>query len=114
MKYATFIVSALIVIAVIIPGRDLPDVNIGGYDKLIHVGMFAVWAIAVRYDFRSRASRYIAIFICGMLFSLFTEILQLFVEGRSFDPYDMMADGLGLIVGLALSGIVIGWLNRLN
>ena len=51
MKYATLTVSILIIIAVLIPGSNLPDVNIGGYDKLIHIGMFFTWALAVRFDF---------------------------------------------------------------
>lgn len=112
MKYITLLVSALIVIAVLIPGRDLPDVSIGGYDKLIHIAMFATWAVAVRFDFRDRFSSGM-IFVAGVLFSLLTEVLQLLVEGRSFDLYDMAADALGVIVGLVASGMVLKIIDRL-
>lgn len=113
MKYATILVSLMILVAVLIPGRDLPDVDIGGYDKLIHFGMFAVWALAVRYDFRTKPSRYYLVFLAGMLFSLFTEVVQLPVEGRSFDPYDMAADGVGLLVGLLISGPILRVIDRI-
>lgn len=112
MKYITLLVSALIVIAVLIPGRDLPDVSIGGYDKLIHVLMFAAWAVAVRYDFRDRFS-FALIFGAGVLFSFLTEVLQLLVEGRSFDLYDMAADAIGVIVGLLASKVLLKFIDRL-
>lgn len=113
MKYATILVSLMILVAVLIPGRDLPDVDIGSYDKLIHFGMFVVWALAARYDFRTKPSRYYLVFLGGILFSLFTEVLQLPVEGRTFDPYDMAADGVGIIAGLLVSGPVLRILDRI-
>lgn len=112
MKFATLITSLLIVIAVLIPGKDLPDVHIGGYDKLIHMAMFAAWALAVRYDFRRRPLSYFIIVAVGILFSALTEVLQLLVEGRSFDVYDMGADALGLVAGLLLSEPLLNWINR--
>ena len=112
MKYATATVSLLIIIAVLIPGSDLPDVDIGGYDKLIHMGMFAVWAVAVRHDFSTRALSAIAVVVAGLLFSALTELLQLLVEGRSFDAYDMAADTLGLLVGLLIAKPLLGWLAK--
>lgn len=114
MKLATIVVSILIIIAVLIPGSDLPDVNIGGYDKLIHMAMFAVWAIAVRYDFSNSRFRYVLAFFMGITFSALTEILQLLVEGRSFDLYDMAADAVGLLIGLLIGGPLVRWVNQMR
>lgn len=114
MKYATVIVSLLIIVAVLIPGPNLPDVNIGGFDKVIHIGMFGLWAVAVRYDFNSKSFKFFIVFLAGMLFSMLTEILQLLVEGRSFDIYDMAADGIGLIGGLLVSGKILKLLGKLK
>jgi VanZ family protein len=114
MKYATLLVSLLILIAVLIPGSDLPSVNIGGFDKIVHIGMFAVWAIAVRYDFSAPKFRYFIAFACGIVFSAATEVFQLLVEGRSFDLYDMAADAIGLIIGLLLSSAVLRAVNKLK
>ena len=114
MKYATLLVSVLIIIAVLMPGSNLPDVNIGGFDKLIHFGMFAVWAIAVRFDFGTKLFPWILVIVTGLLFSGLTEVLQLVVEGRSFDFYDMAADALGLMAGLAVSGPVVRQLKKVT
>jgi VanZ family protein len=113
MRYATILVSLLIVTAILIPGSNLPDVNIGSYDKLIHMVMFTVWALAVRYDFdNTRPVRYLMIFVAGLLFSLLTEVLQILIEGRTFDTYDMAADAVGVIVGLLISAPVLRWVKR--
>ena len=114
MKYATIIASLLITIAVLIPGKDLPDVSIGGYDKLIHMVMFAGWALAVRYDFDSRRFNVVVAFIAGLSFSVITEVLQILVEGRSFDVFDMVADAIGLIVGLWISRPLLGLIEKRN
>ena len=114
MKYATLLVSLLIIIAVLIPGSDLPSVSIGGFDKIVHIAMFAVWAIAVRYDFNAPRFKYFLVFACGLVFSVVTEVLQLLVEGRSFDLYDMAADAIGLIIGLLLSSTVLRAVNKMK
>lgn len=113
MKFLTPVVSILIIIAVLIPGSDLPDVHIGGYDKLIHMTMFAAWAVAVRFDFDRTPFQYVRFFALGFVFSAASELLQLLVEGRSVDLYDMAADTVGLMVGLAISGPVVRLLNKL-
>lgn len=112
MKYATLLASTLIIIAVLLPGSKVPDVGIGGFDKLVHIGMFAVWAVAVRFDFNSRSFPFVPVFFAGLLFSVLTEVLQLLVEGRSFDVYDMAADAIGLVLGLLVSGRVLKLVKR--
>jgi VanZ family protein len=111
MKVLTFVVSILIIIAVLIPGSNIPSVSFAGVDKFVHITMFASWAVAIAFDFRT-VKPWI-IFLLGLLFSLITEILQLFVEGRSFDFYDMIADGAGLILGLLLAKPFIKIMSRL-
>ena len=112
MRYATLLVSVLILVAVLIPGRNLPDVSIGGYDKLVHIIMFIAWGVAVRFDFDERPFPFVRFFLFGILFSSFTELVQILVEGRSFDIYDMAADVLGLLIGLLISRPIVQMLGR--
>ena len=114
MKFSTPIISVLIIIAVLIPGSKLPDVSIGGYDKVVHILMFIAWTLAVRFDYNRQPFPYALVFLIGIIFSALTEVLQILVEGRSFDIYDMAADALGLIIGLAISGPVIKWADQLR
>jgi len=103
----------MIIVAVLIPGSDLPDVHIGGYDKLIHLMMFATWAVGVRFDFDRTPFQYGRFFVVGVIFSAMSELLQLLVEGRSVDMYDMAADTVGLVVGFIVSGPIVRLLNKL-
>lgn len=112
MKYATLVISVLILIAVLIPGRDIPDVGFGGIDKIVHIGMFATWALAVRYDFDSKPFPTWIVVLVGLIFSASTEVLQIMVEGRTFDVYDMAADAAGVIVGLLIGRPIVGWIKR--
>jgi VanZ family protein len=109
MRFLAVIASALIIIAVLLPGSSIPDVGVVGVDKFVHIAMFAGWAVAVRYDFPTVKPW--MVFVSGLLFSVLTEILQLFIEGRSFDLYDMMADGAGLLLGLLLTKPALRILN---
>lgn len=109
MKYLfTFIVSLLIVIAVLLPGSSIPEVNFIGVDKIVHVGMFGAWAMAVYFDFNVGGTiQYLKAFGAGVIFSLFTEVVQIFIEGRTFDWSDMIADAFGLLAGLTIGGWII-------
>ena len=103
MKYfSTTAVTILILIAVLIPGSNIPDVGIGGIDKPVHFLMFFTWSVAVRLDFSPNFKRALCL-LTGIVFSVLTEVLQILVEGRSFDYLDISADTVGLIIGL-LSG----------
>jgi VanZ family protein len=54
------------------------------------------------------------VFLAGLAFSLLTELLQLLVEGRTFDPYDMLADAVGLMIGLLVSGPVLKLVSKIK
>ena len=100
MKYlATSFVSILILVAVLLPGSKIPDVGFSGIDKLAHFTLFYLWSLAVRFDFNHNFKWAFA-FLIGLLFSYLTEVLQLFVEGRAYDIYDMVTDTVGLSIGL--------------
>ncbi len=106
MKYwCTIAVTLLILIAVLLPGSAVPDVGNFGLDKIVHFLLFFAWAIAIRFDFPSLNK--ILVFVIGIVFSCFTEVLQLFTEDRSFDFFDMLADAIGLATGLILSHLII-------
>ncbi len=112
MKYATLVISVLILIAVLIPGRDIPDVGFGGIDKIVHIGMFATWALAVRYDFDRQPFPFLIVFLGGLFFSVSTEVLQILVEGRTFDLHDMAADAVGVVAGLLIGGPIVKRIKR--
>lgn len=84
-----------------LPGSDIPDLNVVGIDKLGHFGMFFIGAFVWMQAWPRSTARVLA---AGLAFSALTEIYQgvLPFLGRSADPFDVVADALGLIAGLAL------------
>ena len=84
-----------------IPGPSLPPLAILTFDKVGHFGMFFIGAFLWMRAWPRSTARVLA---AGLAFSALTEIYQGLVVfiGRSPDPFDFVADALGLIVGLAL------------
>jgi VanZ family protein len=112
-KYSlTIVVSVLILIAVLLPGSNLPEVGWFGFDKIVHFGMFATWVVAIRYDLYPKNFRFHLVFLAGLFFSVLTEVLQIFIDGRNFDLYDVLADGAGVIVGLLVSKKIISLIRK--
>ncbi len=114
IKIITFwpgsIALTLSTIAFFIPGQELPkqewliDISI---DKLVHVGLFAVlvvlWCLPVlarveRADKRTTILLWIT--LSFLFYGVLIEFIQgNFIEGRTFGVDDMIADGLGCLIG---------------
>ena len=90
----------------------MPDVDVVGIDKVAHVGLFALWAIAVRRDFGINF-KWQWTLAFGLVFSVMTEVLQIAVDGRSFDVTDIIADAGGLLSGLLAGPLFLKWVYRL-
>jgi VanZ family protein len=102
----------LILIAVCIPGYDLPKVDKWmitiNYDKLIHVGLFAVLAALFMHPISKSALTkkekwhyFIKITIATAIWGLTSELIQkFFIPSRSFDLTDFLADTFGGVIAL--------------
>jgi VanZ family protein len=98
----TLLVTALILVAVSLPGSSLPDApGIPGLDKIVHFTLFLMLAVAVQLDFNPAGTRRLLFtLVLALAFSALTEAIQLFVDGRSSELMDMLADMAGFLVGL--------------
>lgn len=97
---------ALVVAAVgvcLLPGPDLPDVPEGG-DKLEHAfGFFVLMAAAVQVFDGTRAWWRAAVLL--VLVGIGIEIAQgVFTTTRNADSQDVLADAIGVLLGLATAG----------
>lgn len=101
----------LIVIAGLsIPGRDIPHAALFEFDKLLHVGIFVVfawlWMRAVDSITRLRAG---GVFAFGVIFAIMSEVYQgMLPFERSADPMDALADTIGIVLGIALFYLLPG------
>ena len=102
----------LILVAICIPGYDLPEVDNWmieiNYDKLIHVGLFAMLAFLFMYPIvksnlqkKIKGQYGIKITMATIIWGFCTELIQkFFIPGRSYNLSDWAADGLGGIAAL--------------
>jgi len=98
---------------VCIPGYDLPKVDNWmieiNYDKLIHVGIFAVLAFLFMYPI-IRSSSFskkekwhycIKLALATVVWGYTTEVIQkFFIPGRSYDLTDWLADSIGGLLAM--------------
>jgi VanZ family protein len=97
--------TLLILIACLIPGREVPDVDIPLADKWVHFIIFAGFSFLWLCTFREPGAR--AGLIMGavsVLLGYAVELLQGsgITQGRSYDLYDLLADSIGGMLGLIL------------
>ena len=106
-----FLWALLILLLCLMPGSDLPQwqwADLFQVDKVVHIGVFAVQAMLLyaalhkQYGHSwSRSKRTWTTLALCILYGISLEVMQgSFIEGRSADPLDAVADGLGALVGL--------------
>lgn len=91
----------LIVIAVacLLPSTETPPIGIR--DKVLHASAYGIGAIMVMHGFLGERVRLLLlVFAWGVLM----EIGQRFVPGRSFEFADMLANGIGIVIGVGIFG----------
>jgi len=72
-------------------------------DKLVHGGLFALCGWALVRGWMSSVRRWLAFYIPLLALGAFTEVLQHFVPGRGADPMDLVADSVGVTLGMVFA-----------
>ncbi|MBL0913591.1 MAG: VanZ family protein [Bacteroidia bacterium] len=108
--------AIFILIVCLIPGSGIPDAPFSGMDKLIHAFMFGVLAFQTLTFFRKQYSvpflRLSSVKACVLFCTIFGALIELlqgsFVQNRSADLSDLLADILGTGCGLLVFGLIHG------
>lgn len=105
--------TLLIAVLTLIPGNYIPRITSFldwlGPDKIVHLILFGVYAYLMAKGFRKQVTYsilkenpLISSIIVGIVFAIFTEVMQRFViPGRNGNVYDFAADVLGTFLGIA-------------
>ena len=100
-KTQFFFYLFLIFIGSSIPGKSVPTVFALTWDKLLHVIEYFFLGIL---GYRAYENKYIyitiVISIFGIVFGCIDEIWQSFIPGRQPSYYDVMADSIGVTLGV--------------
>ncbi|WP_128544347.1 VanZ family protein [Larkinella soli] len=80
------------------PNDELPEEIVTVNDKFIHASIFAVWAILWGMVYRLPAR----LFWIGVLYGFGIECYQgIMPINRTFDWFDLLADSLGVLIGVS-------------
>ncbi len=104
-RVLAFVWMLIVLAAMSIPGQNLPIVEFRLADKLIHAlcffGIAWLWMHALGGSWRQRALWTLAI---SVGFAIGTEVYQgVMPIGRSFDPFDVLADMVGAAAAILLA-----------
>lgn len=96
-------------ITTLMPSHKIYLPSILGYDKLLHAIKFFFFSIILynflhysNWSYRAKLS----LFIPMQIYPLIDEALQLLVPSRTFSGYDILANYVGLLIGLIVSVII--------
>lgn len=109
IKYQNWIIAvyiiALILLSVISINGDLSPnkKHWGGIrtDYIIHALIFIPWMILanLRWNQNNHCKIFWSVLGIGFALALVSEFVQLLIPGKAFNPIDLAANGVGIIVG---------------
>lgn len=112
LKYnvASILWTLLILVLCLMPGHDLPSVEIFEIDKVAHFGIYLILALLMYYGWRKQSSfpslhknTMIKILILTSSYGFAVEIMQeLFTTDRHFELLDALANSIGAVAGSLL------------
>jgi hypothetical protein len=95
----------------LLPGGALLDFSV--HDKLLHAGSYFVLMIWFAGVYETR--RHIPIALALMAAGLVLDALQSRIETRTFSAFDVLANSVGVLLGLALARLGLGgWCQRVE
>jgi VanZ family protein len=105
----TLFALCLIVTYLALTPHPPTEADLFGWDKLNHAAAFAALAWAAVLGFRERRNygRYVALGLVA--YGAAKEVAQAFVPGRSSEWADLLADSLGIAVGMLLATALLRW-----
>lgn len=85
----------------------------GDVDKIEHFGAYLVLTLLMYFSFRIQ-KKYVRLkkyagritFITASVYGILDEVHQLFIPGRFYDIYDILADIAGVLIGLGLIELI--------
>jgi len=100
---------SIIFIGCFLPSDDIPSVNIPLIDKWVHFVFFAGYSFLALCLFKHpNLPQKTLIFTSSVLLGWGVELIQGsgLVRGRSYEPNDILADGIGGLIGVVLFWIM--------
>ena len=108
-KIQFYLYLVLIIMGSSIHSSSMPKVGFIIWDKLLHVFEYMFFGILGFRAFRRKKDQTqffkISLILFGILFGCLDEYWQSFIPGRTPSLYDIVADGIGVSIGVLISSI---------
>lgn len=110
--------AGFVIVLSLLPPQDLPHVPMfEGADKVVHFLMYFIFSILFSWAIRVeiKYSRLFFVIPITITWGIFMEIMQFSMHlGRSFSWYDMLANSMGVFVGIASYIITVKSTDEIN
>ncbi|MFD0860989.1 VanZ family protein [Sungkyunkwania multivorans] len=107
--WSALVCTLAIAVLSLVPGKDLPKINISFFDKIGHFVAYAAlsfsWGLFFIFErsIFSTRNAYIVASVSAIIYGAIMEFLQHFlVQSRTFDLYDILANSLGAAIGIGV------------
>jgi VanZ family protein len=80
--------------------------SVSAQDKLLHFGAYALVTALAMLSIRSRRNRLLGLLLLVVL-GISLEVAQMFVPGRSFELWDIAANGGGVLTAFQASRLLL-------
>ena len=107
--WASLLWALVLAFLMLLPQEAFPQSKLLSYDKLAHIGVFAILSFLVLFGFRKKTNKrplenkyLIRVLTICVVYGMVLESLQSLVPGRMTDVYDLIANTLGAIVGVGV------------
>ena len=110
-KLANLVILILLASLLLLPSEwlfpnyinDLPELL---SDKVFHIGLFILWTCWLSGQFIS----FLKIFFYTSIFGFLIEVIQYFLPYRSWEPLDLLANEIGILIGVIIAiKFTSGW-----
>lgn len=91
-----------------IPQDEMPKMALLRFDKLLHLLEYTIFGMLLMLAFTSNNSRRVTeraplfTLTTGILYGITDELHQWFVPGRFVSVFDLLADAIGIVMGIYL------------
>lgn len=109
--------AVFVAVIMLVPGMFLPPVlvSVPGIDRAVHFIAYGVLAYLTGTDlYRQRRYRWLRVYyvyvglVVVVCYSVVLELAQVFVVGRTFSWDDLLANVVGIIIGMGAAVLVVG------
>jgi len=97
--------SILVTILFLMPGSDIPGVEIPFIDKWVHIGLFLalslLWTLLLDRKDLAYTKAMVLLFLLLLFYGMVIELIQhTLLPTRTADPWDVLANTIGILLGI--------------